>query len=89
LDRELPALYVPLSGYAPKPEKRMDIYGNQQLVGRFIEGIEEWINLGKPRIIDYYVELVDPTELDDAASHRYIDKRPNATLRFSLVDNSI
>jgi protein-L-isoaspartate(D-aspartate) O-methyltransferase len=89
LDRELPALYVPLSGYAPKPEKRMDIYGNQQLVGRFIEGIEEWINLGKPRIIDYYVELVDPTELDDVVSHRYIDKRPNATLRFSLADESI
>ena len=89
LDRELPALYVPLSGYGPKPEERMDVYGNQQLVGRFIEGIEEWINLGKPRIIDYYVELVDPTELDDAASHRYIDKRPNATLRFSLADESI
>lgn len=89
LDRELPALYVPLSGYTPKPEKRMEVYGNQQLVGRFIKGIEEWINLGKPRIIDYHVELVDPTELDDVASHRYIDKRPNTTLRFSLVDDSI
>ena len=83
LDRELPALY------APKPEKRMEVYGNQQLVGRFIKGIEEWINLGKPRIIDYHVELVDPTELDDVASHRYIDRRPNATLRFSLIDDSI
>ena len=89
LDRELPALYVPLSGYVPKPEKRMDVYGSQQLVERFIKGIEEWINLGKPRIIDYHVELVDPTELDDVASHRYIDKRPNATLRFSLADDSI
>ena len=88
LDRELPALYVPLSGYAPKPEKRMNVYGNQQLVGRFIEGIEEWINLGKPRIADYHVELVNPTKLDDAAPHRYIDKRPNTTLRFSLVHDS-
>lgn len=89
LDSELPALYVPLSGHAPKPEKSMDIYGNQQLVGRFIKGIEEWINLGKPRIIDYHAELVDSTELADVASHRYIDKRPNATLRFSLADDSI
>lgn len=89
LDRELPALYVPLSGYTPKPEKRMDVYGNQQLVEHFIKGIEEWIHLGKPRIIDYHVELVDSTELADAAPHRYIDKRPNATLRVSLVDDSI
>ena len=83
LDNELPALYV------PNPEKRMEVYGNQQLVERFIKGIEEWINLGKPRIIDYHVELVDPTELADAASHRYIDKRANVTLRFSLTDDSI
>lgn len=83
LDRELPALYV------PKPEKRMEVYGNQQLVGRFINRIEEWINLGKPRIIDYHVELVDPAELDNMASHRYIDTRPNAALRFSLIDDSI
>ena len=89
LDRELPALYVPLSGYTSKQEKRMDVYGNQQLVGRFIEGIEEWITLGKPGIVDYHVELVDPAELDDAGSHKYIDKRPNATLRFSLVDESM
>lgn len=89
LDRELPALYVPLSGYTPKPEKRMDVYGNQQLVERLIKGIEEWINFGKPRIVDYHVELVDSTELDDVAPHRYIDKRPNATLRFSLVDDLI
>ncbi len=83
LDRELPALYV------PKPEKRMEVYGNQQLVGRFINRIEEWINLGKPRVIDYHVELVDPAELDNMASHRYIDTRPNATLRFSLADESM
>ena len=88
LDRELPALYVPLSGYTPKPEKRMEVYGNQQLVGRFINRIEEWINLGKPRIVDYHVELVDPTELEAATSYRYIDTRPNATLRFSLADDS-
>ncbi len=67
----------------------MDVYGNQQLVGCFIEGIEEWITLGKPRIVDYHVELVDGTELDDAGSHGDIDKSPNATLRFSLVDDSI
>ncbi len=67
----------------------MDVYGNQQLIGRFIEGIEQWITLGKSRIVDYHVELVDGTELDDAGSHRYIDKSPNATLRFSLVDDSI
>ena len=83
LDRELPALYV------PEPEKRIDVYGNQQLVERFIKGIEEWINLGRPKITDYHVELVDPAELDDVVSHGYIDKRPNATLRFSLIDDSI
>lgn len=53
---------------------------------RFITGIEEWINLGSPKITDYHIELINPATSDDAASHSYIDRRPNATLRFSLLD---
>ena len=88
LDRELPALYVPRSAYTHQPEKRMDVYGSQQLVGRFIKGVEEWINLGRPSILDYHVELIDPAESYSVASHWYIDERPNATLGFSLIDDS-
>lgn len=86
LDRELPALCVPLSIYEPKPENRVESYGNPQGVDRFIKGIEAWINLGSPKITDYHIELIDPVASDDMAPHSYIDKRPNATLRFSLPD---
>ena len=86
LDRELPALCVPRSIYEPKPENRVDAYGNPQGVDRFIAKIEEWINLGSPKITDYHIELIDPAASDDVAPHSYIDKRPNATLRFSLPD---
>ncbi len=47
---------------------------------------EEWINLGSPKITDYHIELINPTAANDAVPHSYIDRRPNATLRFSLPD---
>ena len=84
LDRELPALCVPRSVYEPKPENRVEAYGNPQGVDRFIARIEEWINLGSPKITDYHIELIDPAVSADEVPHSYIDKRPNATLRFSL-----
>ena len=86
LDRELPALYVPHSGSPFAAEKRMDVYGNHQLVDGFIRGMEEWVNLGGPKHTEYHVELIDPAASDDIVSDSYIDKRPNATLRFSLED---
>lgn len=86
LDRELPALCVPRSVLEPKPENRVDAYGNPQGVDRFIVGIETWMNLGSPKITDYHIELIDPAGSGDLAPHSYIDKRPNATLRFSLPD---
>ena len=86
LDKELPALYIPHSGWLFGADKRMDVYGNQQRVGRFIKGMEEWVNLGEPKYTDYHIELIDPTGSDDVGSYSYIDKRPNATLRFSLED---
>lgn len=86
LDRELPGLCVPRSIREPKPENRVDAYGNPKLIDRFITGIEEWINLGSPKITDYHIELIDPATSDDAAPHSYIDRRPNATLIFSLLD---
>lgn len=86
LDKELPALYVPRSGSPFKAEKRMDVYGNHQLVNNFIKGIKEWVNLGKPRYSDYHIELINPVQSDNVVPHGYIDKRPNATLRFSLEE---
>ena len=86
LDRELPTLCVPRSIREPKPENRVDAYGNPQRVDRFIAGIEEWINFGSPKITDYHIELIDPAASEDVAPHSYIDKRPNATLKFSLPD---
>lgn len=84
LDRELPALYVPQLAYGPNPEKRMDVYGNPEHVDGFIKGIEKWVSLGSPKITDYHIELMDSAASDDGLPHSYIDKRPNATLRFSL-----
>ena len=84
LDKELPALYVPQSVYSTKTGNRMDVYGNPQLVARFMEGIEEWVSLGSPKLTDYHIELINPAESDDTAPYRYIDQRPNATLKFSL-----
>ena len=89
LDKELPALYVPQQVYSTKTGKRMDVYGDPQLVEHFIEGIEEWVSLGSPKLTDYHIELINPAESDDTASYHYIDQRPNATLRFSLKDASI
>ena len=86
LDRDLPGLCVPRSILEPKPENRVEAYGNPKLVDRFISGIEEWINLGSPKITDYHIELINPTAADDAVPPSYIDRRPNATLRFSLLD---
>ena len=86
LDRELPTLCVPRSIREPTPENRVDAYGNPQRVDRFIAGIEEWINFGSPKITDYHIELIDPAASEDVAPHSYIDKRPNATLKFSLPD---
>ena len=86
LDRELPALCVPRSVYEPKPENRVDTYGDPKLVDRFITRIEEWVNLGSPKTTDYHIELIDSAASDDMVPHSYIDKRPNATLRFSLPD---
>ena len=86
LDRDLPGLCVPRSILEPKPENRVEAYGNPQIVDHFIAGIEEWINLGSPKITDYHIELINPTAANDAAPHSYIDRRPNATLRFSLPD---
>ena len=89
LDREAPALYIPYSGWLFGSEKRMDVHGNQRHVGRFIKLMEEWMNLGEPKYTDYHVELIDSTVADDIGSHSYLDKRPNATLRFSLEDTPI
>lgn len=86
LDRELPTLCVPRSVREPQPENRVEAYGNLKGVDRFIARIEEWITLGSPKITDYHIELIDPAASDDVAPHSYIDKRPNATLRFSLPD---
>ena len=86
LDRELPALCVPRSVIDPKPENRVDAYGDPQGVDRFIRGIEAWIELGSPKLTDYHIELIDPAVSDDTAPHCYIERRPNATLRFSLPD---
>ncbi|MDE0467885.1 MAG: methyltransferase domain-containing protein [Candidatus Poribacteria bacterium] len=88
LDKELPALYVPQSVYSTKTGKRMDVYGNPQLVDRFIEGIEEWVSVGSPKLTDYHIELINSAELNDTTLYHYIDQRPNATLRFSLKDAS-
>lgn len=87
LDKELPALYVPQSVYSPQVGKRLDVYGSPQLVERFIKGIEEWINLGEPSITDYCVELINPAESGAMEPQHYIDKRPYATLKFSLTDD--
>ena len=84
LDREAPALYLPYSGWLFGSEKRMEVYGNQQHVGRFTKLMEAWMNLGEPKYTDYHVELIGPGAADDTSSHSYLDKRPNATLRFSL-----
>ena len=84
LDTALPALYVPQQVYAIDVGKCLDVYGNPQHVDRFIKGIEEWNDLGSPKITDYHIELLDPATSDAVAPHSYIDKRPNATLRFSL-----
>ena len=86
LDRELPGLCVPRSVLEPKPENRVDAYGNSQLVDRFISGIEAWINLGRPKITDYHIEIIDPAASDDPSPHSYIERRPNAALRFTLPD---
>ncbi|MDE0010319.1 MAG: hypothetical protein OXU36_04205 [Candidatus Poribacteria bacterium] len=89
LDRELPALYVPYSGSFPfGTDKRMDVYGSQELVDGLVKKVEEWADLGGPKYTDYHIELIDPTGSDDASFYSYIDKRPNATLRFSLEDVS-
>ena len=86
LDRELPALYVPQLAYGPNPEKCMDVYGSHQRVDGFINGIETWVNLGEPKTTDYQIELIDSTDSDDGVPHIYIDRRPNATLRYSLPE---
>ena len=77
LDKELLALYV------PQLEKYMDVYGNRELVAPLVKEIEEWSNLGQPKITDYQVELSAPDELGDA-SYMWVDKRPSAALRFYL-----
>ena len=86
LDRELPTLCVPRSLREPKPENRVDAYGNPKGIDRFIAGIEAWTDLGSPKITDYQIELIDPDASDGLAPHSYLDERPNATLRFSLPD---
>lgn len=88
LDRKLPALYVPHSGSPFGADKRMYVYGSQELVDGFVKKVEEWADLGGPRYTDYHIELIDPTASDDMGSYGYIDKRPSATLRFSLEDVS-
>lgn len=85
LDEELPALYVPQSVYATEVGKCVDVYGDPQLVKRFIDGIEAWIDLGEPKITDYHVELINPAVSSDTEPQCYIDKRPYATLKFSLT----
>ncbi len=87
LDKELPALYVPQSVYDSQVGKHMDVYGDPQLVERVIKGVEAWVELGEPRITDYYVELINPTESGDTEPQCYIDKRPYATLQFSLTND--
>ena len=77
LDKELPALYV------PQPEKYMDVYGNRELVAPFVKEIEEWSNLGQPKMTDYHIEHSAPGELGDA-SNMWVVQRPNAALRFFL-----
>ena len=89
LDRELPALYVPQSGYTPIPAERMDVYGDPRHVETFINGITEWIHLGQPKITDYAIEVVGPAVSNAAAPHSYIDERPHARLRFSLPEMPI
>lgn len=87
LDKELPALYVPQSVYATEVGKCVDVYGNPQRVERFIDGIEAWIDLGEPKITDYHVELINSAASSDTEPRGYIDKRPYATLKFSLTDD--
>lgn len=77
LDKALPALYI------PQQENYMDVYGNRKLVGAFVKEVEEWSNLGKPKMTDYRVELSASGELGDA-SYMWVVQRPNAALRFFL-----
>ena len=77
LDKELPALYI------PQQEKYMDVYGNRELVDPFVKEIEEWSNLGQPKMTDYHVEYSASSRLSDT-SYMWVDQRPNAALKFFL-----
>lgn len=58
------------------------LYGNADL-GKLVSNCqEEWIRLGRPRITDFHVELVDRDACSDSQS--WLDKREHACLRFSL-----
>ena len=60
----------------------MQVHGESSAAGRVALGQQEWIALGRPRITDYKVDLRDPgVDIGDG----WADKRPHATLRFSLA----
>lgn len=64
------------------PEPLIWVYGDRQAAEQLALGQREWIVLGRPKIADYKVELVDPGLI--GSEDRWIDKRPYATLKFSL-----
>jgi protein-L-isoaspartate(D-aspartate) O-methyltransferase len=64
-------------------EPAVEVYGDLGGAERLAITQQEWIALGRPKITDYKVELVDPARA--AEEHGvWIDRRPHATLKFSL-----
>jgi len=68
-------------------EPVVEVYGNVEAAERLIRDQREWIGLGRPRITDYSVVLAEPGALTEAGEG-WIDRRPHATLRFSLASGS-
>ena len=77
-DRELHSICV-----ADPERPEIKVYGDRRAGERLARAQQEWIALGRPKITDYKVELIDRAPATPEPS-TWIDRRPHATLRFSL-----
>jgi len=65
-----------------RKEPTIEIHGDPGIGEAVVAGSREWIELGRPKLTDYRVEVMDPGSNDVAEG--WVVRRPNVVLRFSL-----
>ncbi len=78
-DRESESIYV-----FDFEEPAITVHGDKRAVDRLVFGLEEWNRMGRPKITDFRVRLLE-SEICRLETDGWLIKRPHATLELLLL----